>query len=320
MDVFLGLLSNAVGAVPLETWWNSGKVNESRTGNGFMIAHDDLQQLCKVTLEVHECLYGTYPRSRNHTILLVDVVNRVDQRRTYLKDCSIPLDAKVKRLLDPFRRLHSIGQIVISGDVNEQYKSEIVASMMKEPPTAEVIINMACATKAEGDEAFHNEDFSSSVSAYEKAHSDIEAGHQPWLPSALVARGRYAGVPISSAKDHLTFTLRLDMVAALLKLREYRNASNWGRMELLGPKGVISNAEFARMWHLKSQASRALGQSEVAYHELVQAVLQDPGNKDMAADLGDMTANVLMNSTAILQWASLHRIQGVGRRGNAGQT
>ena len=315
MEVSLGVRSNAPDSVPKEVRWNSRKENILRKGSWFMIAHEDLQQLCKIILEVQQCLYGTY----RHTIL-VDVVNRVDQRRIRPKDGPIPLDANVQRLLEPFRRLHSIGKIIILGDVNGQYKSEIVASMMKGPPTAEVMINTACTTKAEGDEASHNGDFSSAVSAYEKAHSDIEAGHQPQFPLALVAKGKYAGRKISSAKEHLTFTLRLDMMMALLKLGEYRNASNWARMELLGSKGVISNAEFARMSYLSSQARRALGQSQLAFYELTEAVLRDPGNEAMAADLGNMTANVLVNSTAVLQWASSPRIQGVDRRGNTGQT
>lgn len=313
MDVFLGTLSNPLDFILLEAWWDSGKGNQKRIGNVFMIACDDLEKLCSVILEVHQYLYGTYLRSRDHTVLLVDVVNCGDQGRTCLKDGSIPLDAKVQRLLKPFKRLHSISKIHISGDMNEQYRSEIVASMMKEPPTAEVMIDMACATKADGDEASRNGDCASSVSAYEKAHSDIEAGHQPSFPFALVAKGRYAGGLVSSAKEHLTFTLRLDIVAALLKLGEYRNASNWGSMELLVHEGVISNAEFARMWQLRSQASTALGRSKVAYHELVQAVLLQPKNKDMAADLGNMTANVLVSSTALLRWASSDRKEGAGQ-------
>lgn len=130
-----------------------------------MIACEDLQQLCRVILEVHHCLYGINFPSRDHTIVIVDVVNRGDQMRTCSKDCSIPMNARVQRLLEPFRRLYYIGNVIITGQVNEEHTNDIVASMMEVPLVAEDMINTACATKAQIDEAFHNKNSPSSVSA-----------------------------------------------------------------------------------------------------------------------------------------------------------
>ena len=179
--------------------------------------------------------------------------------------------------------------------------------MMKEPPTAQDMIITGCANKAEGDEAYRNRDFPSSISAYEKAYSDIEADYQLTTPFDIVAEGKYAGVQVSLARQHLLFTLLLGIVATLLELREYQNAYNWTSMEPCIHKYVLSNAEVAWIWYLKSQASRWLGQSETSYHQLVQAVLLHPDDKDMALELGNLTANVLKSSTATLKWASSSR-------------
>ncbi|CAD6576074.1 MAG: hypothetical protein ASARMPRED_007594 [Alectoria sarmentosa] len=196
---------------------------------------------------------------------------------------------------------------VFLGHVNEQYKSNIRTNMMKEPPTAQDMIITGCANKAEGDEAYRNRDFPSSISAYEKAYSDIEADYQLTTPFDIVAEGKYAGVQVSLARQHLLFTLLLGIVATLLELREYQNAYNWTSMEPCIHKYVLSNAEVAWIWYLKSQASRWLGQSETSYHQLVQAVLLHPDDKDMALELGNLTANVLKSSTATLKWASSSR-------------
>ena len=307
MDVFSGKLPNVLDAGHLEKWWNNGKRMEWREVSVFTIACEDLQQLCMVILEINRCLYGASDISRTHTLMFIDVLNR----GTGLKDGSIPIGAKEQRLLEPFRRLHSIGYGSIAGEISEQYKGDIVASMRKEPPTAEDVIKMACATKAEGDKAFRNKNIVLSLSKYEKACNDIEAGHQSSSASsapALIANGKYAGLIFSRAKEHLLFTLRLNIMAVLLHLRDYQHAYYWGRVEQDIRKDLVSKDDFARLWHLRSSASIGLGQQEAAHAELVQAVYLKPHDRDMAADLGSLIVNVLTSSAATMKWTSSSRV------------
>ena len=319
MEVSAGQAFNAGKSAPTERWWTREERKEWREGGLFMIASDDIRQLCRVILELHRHIYGASLRSEDHSIIFIDVITRGDQLTTCLKDGSIPTIAKVQRLLEPFRRLHSISRVVVEGQINKQYESEIVANMMKLPPTAEEMIHTACATKAEGDEAFRNKDYSLSLSAYEKAYGDIEAGHSYSPPFSYITEGAYAGVRVSSAEKHLLFTLRTEIVATLVELREYENALNWAIMDLNCNKSIISKRESARLWHLRSQASRGLGSSEAALSELVHAVLDDPDNQEVAADLGVLTANVLKSSAAKIKWMPSSAISRVNRRRGAGQ-
>lgn len=133
------------------------------------------------------------------------------------------MTAKVQRPLKPFRRLYNIDDAVTAIQVNEQHKNENVASMTKKPPPTAVedMMNAACTTKAEVDEALCNEDFPPSVSMYDKAYSRIIAGHQLPLPLTRTTRG--SRVSVSSAKQNLLFTLVVlppDIVAALRQLRD----------------------------------------------------------------------------------------------------
>lgn len=319
MEVFAGQVVNAGKSVPTERWWTREERKGWREGSMFMIASDDIRKFCRVILELHRHIYGSSPRSQDHSVVLIDVVTRGDQLTTCLDDGSIPVIAKVQRLLEPFRRLHSIGKVVIAGQIDDQYNSETVAIMMKEPPTSAEMIHTACATKAKGDEAFRNKDFPSSLSAYEKAYDDIEAGHQPSSPFTCITEGKYAGVHVLSAEKHLLFTLRMKIVATLLQLHEYENALNWADMTLYYSQNVVSKRESARFLHLKSQASRGLGLSEAALSDLVQAVLDDPDNKEVAADLGVLTANALKSSAAKIKWTPSSTISRVNRRRGARQ-
>ncbi len=319
MEVFAGQVVNAGNSVRTERWWTSEERKEWREGSMFMIASDDIRQFCRVILDLHRHIYGASLRSQDHSVVLIDVITRGDQLTTCLNDGSIPIIDKIQRLLEPFRRLHSIGRVVIAGQINDKYSSEIVAGMMKEPPTSAEMIHTACATKAKGDEAFRNKDFPSSLSAYEKAYDDIEAGHQLSSPFISITEGQYAGVQVLSAEKHLLFTLRMEIVATLLQLHEYENALNWADMKLYYSQNVVSKRESARFWHLRSQASRGLGLSEAALSELVQAVLDDPDNTKMAADLGLMTANALRSSAAKIKWTPPSTNSRVNRRRDAGQ-
>lgn len=309
MDVFPGKLPNVLDSPKLEKEWNNGKRKEWREVDVFMIACEDLQQLCMVILEINRCLYGASDISRTYTLLFIDVLDGGNQLRTGLKE----------RLLEPFRRLHSIGYVSIAGEISEEYKSDIVASMRKEPPTAEDVIQTACATKAEGDKAFRNKNLMLSLSEYEKTYSDIEAGHQFAFAPALISNGKYAGLLFSRAKEHLLFTLCLNIIAVLLHLRAYQHAYNWGRVEQDTRKDLVSKTDFARLWHLRSQASQALGQSEAAYAELVHAVFLNPHDRDMAADLGSLTVNVLTSSAVTMKWTSSSRVWRYNSRDGAGQ-
>ena len=319
MDVFSGKLPDVVDAPVLEGWWNNGKRKEWKVVDVFMIACEDLQQLCTVILEINRCLYGASDTSRTRTSFFIEVFDHGKQLRTGLKDGSIPIGAKEQRLLEPFRRIHSIGYVSIAGVISEQYKRDIIASMKKEPPTAEDVIKTACATKAEGDKAFRNKKLMLSLSEYEKAHSDIEAGHQSPFAPALITNGKYAGLLFSRAREHVLFTLRLNIIAVLLHLRAYQHAYHWGRVEQDTRKDLVSQTDFARLWHLRSQASRGLGQSEAAYAELVQAVSLNPHDRDMAADLGSLTVNVLTSSAVTMKWTSSSRVWRYNSRDGAGQ-
>ena len=65
-----------------------------------------------------------------------------------------PPSAQISRLLDPLRRLHSLGKVTIDHPLSEPYKHEIIADMTKDRPAWLEIISKAGNFLSEGANAY----------------------------------------------------------------------------------------------------------------------------------------------------------------------
>lgn len=304
-----------VGGILIEESWRPAKPENWRRCQMFMIACDDLEQFCGVVLYINHFLSIPDSYSASTRILLclsVDIIAQDYQKPIPSKnDTAVP--SSIQRLLEPLRRLHGVGGVLIKGPASEIYKGKIRRSVMRGAPTADEMITTACTLKTEGDDAFRSADFWSSVYAYEKAISEIEAVQQPYPCSALVKEGSYSGWLVLNAVQHLHNKLRLDVVSAFVRLHEYHRAHNWTMVELWSRTGLtwntgaVSDTEVAELWYLKAQASKGLGKIDRAHHELERALVLAPYSKDIAADFGNLTLHALRTSKAKMMWARSSR-------------
>ena len=295
--------------------WQPAKLKDRRSCQMFMIACDDFEQFCGVVLYINQFLRipnGYSTSTKIFLCLYVDIIAPDYQNPIPPKnDTAVP--SSIQRLLEPLRRLHGIDAVVIKGAVSETYKENVKRSIMRKAPTADEMITTACALKTEGDDAFHSADFWSSVYAYEKAISMIEAVRQPRYCSALVKEGSYSGWLVLNAVQHLHYKLHLDIVSAFLLLHEYHRAHNWTMVELwsrtglMWNTGAVSDDEVAQLWYLKAQASKGLGKIDRAHHELKWALMLAPYSKDIVAEFGNLTLEALRTSRANMMWARSSR-------------
>ena len=277
----------------------------------FMIACDDLKQFCGVVLYINQFLRIPYGYSRSTKILLclyAEIIARDYQRSIPSKNDTV-VESSIKRLFEPLRRLHGVSATIIEGPTSEIYKEKVARSVLRKAPTADEIIATACTLKAKGDDAFRSADFWSSVYAYEKAISEIEAVRQPYYCSALVKEGNYSGWSVLNAVQHLLHELQLDIVSAFVRLHEYHRAQNWTMVELWSRTGLtwdtgaVSDDEVAHLWYLKAQASKGLGRIDRAHDELKWALKLAPYNKDVAVEFGNLTLEALRTAKATMRWA-----------------
>ena len=276
-------------------WWERAKPKDRRSWQMFVIACVDLEQFCSFMMYINHVLQTPDGSSTWTTMFLclsVDIIAQ-DYQKPLPSQNDTAVQPSIQRLLEPLRRLHGIVAVLIGGPASKIYKESIRRSIMREAPTADEVITAACALETIGNNAFGRARFWSCVYAYEKAIKDIEGGHQPCDPFALVQEGKYSGSLVSNALDHLHFILHLDLVSALLRLREYHRAHNWTMVGLCSDGDAVSAAGVAQMWYFKAQASKGLGMIYQAHHELAQAVGHQPNRDDFAAEFGRLTIEAL---------------------------
>ena len=276
----------------------------------FMIACDDLEHFCSVVLYINHFLRipdGYSTSTRIYMCLSVHIIARNYQNPVLSKN-DTAIQSSIQRLLEPLRRLHGIDPMKIEGPISETYRENIKRSIVRKAPTADEMITTACALKTKGDDALHSADFWSSVYAYEKAISEIEAVCQPDHGSAIVKEGTYSGWSNLDALQHLHHKLQLDIVSAFVLLHEYQRAHNWSMVELWSRTGfewntgAVSDDEVAELWYLKAQASKGLGKTERAHNELELALVLAPDSKDIAAEFGNLTLQALRTLKATMRW------------------
>ena len=96
-----------------------------------IIAGDDLGLFCRAYLHSCRAIHGHYDWL-SRAFLLVNVLGRKEVASLTGRT------GRVRRLLEPFRQLHSVSKVYIIGDVEESYGKTIARDIGKPPPNAEI--------------------------------------------------------------------------------------------------------------------------------------------------------------------------------------
>ena len=159
----------------------------------------------------------------------VRIFYHFNQVATQYQPAFSSIHPRLRNLLDPFKLLYEVENLHIKGKVNEQYKQSVVSSATQPEPTVAEIINAASAIKIRGDEAFLKHEFDLALSLYTSALSEIQVNHYRLEYTGDLTTGDYAGMSTAHAVRTFKIRIHANLAAALVKVGEYRRATDHAR-------------------------------------------------------------------------------------------
>ncbi|KAM0794968.1 hypothetical protein BDR22DRAFT_894661 [Usnea florida] len=190
-----------------------------------MFAGDDMTTFCRI-------LSRRYPFPGS----LVIAVNGVAQNTSVLK------------LLEPFRRIHGMASVKITGLIEDDYRSELIASMLKQAPDGDIVLQEIWNAIKEGDQAASIHDYSTAVSRFRKAFDETDDYWKIYdTADIIVESGVFNGQSLVIAFAQMLVILTTKIVRGNLKLKNFRQVADWHKW---GFRDVIKRI-------LRSEANRA---------------------------------------------------------------
>ena len=141
---------------------------ESIPRTELIIAGDDLSLLCQSYVKFRPFSRISYERCLQYSFIRLEVLDR--RSATY-----------EKRLLEPFRHLHSQASVHIEGAISAEYKSEIRSEMMKAPQTAEDLLRSMTIAQNQAEEHFYHGNLELACTTYQTLIENVELGFE-WPP------------------------------------------------------------------------------------------------------------------------------------------
>lgn len=203
-----------------------------------------------------------------------------------------PTTTTILKLLEPFRRLHSMASVRISGQINSEYRLDLIKQMSKQPPDMDVFMQEIDSAMEEGDQATNIHDFSTAISRFTRAREDIHDHHctfKQW--EAILEKGRFRGQTSRTAFLQIQQALNIKLANTYLRLKNHTRAHQWislalahfnhyGQLHGAPPGG----AEGARIYAIAAQASEGLRIVGRAIDEMKEAVRHDPGDSNLTTE------------------------------------
>lgn len=253
-----------------------------------MIACEDLLDFCRIFLlatRQEACRHRDFDTMVHleRTILLVDVLHTTDQRNG-TNECLMPA---AQRLLEPLRRLHNIGLVIIEGPVPKPYKEMITQRIQRQAPKAQDLILTTSTLKDQGDAALFKKKFKSAIAMYKIALDQLYPGSQGSRREEFMAAGRYTGAPIGAVKNLLEHRLHLGLAKAYFQLQKYEMAHHWTSVIIEGPHD--SYKQLSQTWYYRALASKELGEVYRAYREMRRAHLMQPNDPKILAEMAALS-------------------------------
>lgn len=133
---------------------------------------------------------------------------------------------RVRRLLEPFRRLHSINDLQIIGPPSDIYKAEVMADISETPPSNGNPLKYVLISLEEAISKFDSGDFASSISKFRTTLDELDdaiclRGNDSVTDPVM---GRYAGFAFWDARDDIAFTVWTKLSWACLKTADVNTA------------------------------------------------------------------------------------------------
>lgn len=234
-----------------------------------MFAGDDINTFCRILLRLG--LYQSWPVS-----LLIAITG------------DAPTTTSISKLLEPFRRLHSMTSVRITGQMEVEYKSKLIAGLLKEAPETDVLYQELQNVMEESDEATSGHDFAVAISRFQRAWEDNQDNYVTNVPvDAILKCGNLRGQSIYTAYYVIRLALSTKLAIIYLRLKKYSEAHAWinaGRSRSSYPQEAGGAEHASRCW-IAAQSSEGLGLVKQAIEEMEEAVHHDPDDSKLSEEL-----------------------------------
>ena len=157
---------------------------ESVMRTEFIIAVEDLSLLCKSYAKFYPCFSQSgYECWLQRSFIRLEVLQGRSQRPFESQRAVQQPVPYERRLLEPFRQLHSQASVHIEGAISAEYKSELIFEMMKAPQNAEDLLHSMTIAQNQAEEHFDHGNLALAYTTYQKIIEDVELGFE-WPPKS----------------------------------------------------------------------------------------------------------------------------------------
>ena len=176
----------------------------------FMFVGDDMATFCRI-------LSRKYPFSGS---LLIGVTG-------------VAPTPSVLKLLEPFRRVHGMASVRITGLIEGDYRSDLITKMLEEAPNGDTVLQKIGNTIKEGDQAAGIHDYLTAISKFRKALDDTD---DYWTiydtAEVIVEKGVFKGQSLAVAFAQVLVSVTFKIVMTSLILLNFRQMFFWNKLGL----------------------------------------------------------------------------------------
>lgn len=210
----------------------------------FMFAGDDMNTFCRIL-------------SRKHPF----------QGSLWIAITGVAQTTSVLERLEPFRRIHGMASVRITGLIEDDYRSDLISMMLKQAPDGDTVLQVIQDVVQEGDQAASIHDYSTAVSRFRKAFDDTDDYWKIYdTAEVIVESGVFNGQSLTVAFAQIMVTLAMKLVITNLRFENFDQMSRWNK---LGPTHVIkriSRSEVVKISRASDiLAMKKLGEAMMKY-------------------------------------------------------
>lgn len=236
----------------------------------FMFSGDDLTTFCRILLRVGD--FGD-PKS----LLSIAITDLAPSMR-------------ILKSMEPFRRLHSIASVKITGNIKAKYKSDLIARILRRAGRDTEAHFQECQdTMEQGDQAATNRDYSIAIAKYRKAlgeGTDFDSTYDTC--EMFLENENFYGQSFKAAFCQIKFALEMKLATIYYNIGHHTRARAWiclavdhiqHHLRMMASGGPAD----IRRYTIAAQVSEGLELAERAAEEMKKQMLHNPGNLDLAA-------------------------------------
>ena len=276
--------------------WGSSGQREDAPEDGrpwnYIFCSDELPEFCRLMLYV----YSNDDSLLKETVLYVDINPAIANGQVKEVDDHPTGRARMQKVLDPLRPLHSLGAAQIDGPLSGSYKSEIIRSICKHCPTAMGIVHETMASLEQADEQASKDQLRHANLGYKAALSLIRSCcWQHREQDFVTSDGPFPGLKVYNVVRNIVVRLQARIAAVYYEINELRMARIYTE-RALNPRRPYDHRNniiydqidihpwehtvYAEVLHVAAMISYSHGNVVEAIHSLLQACDYAPFNEE----------------------------------------